>query len=87
MTSWKVIDMIKAFILLKTDCPDIFECAEKSKQVPGVIRSVPLYGEGDILIEMIVKDLRQLKVRSKLLRVNPMVKNTQTFICMDEVKK
>jgi DNA-binding Lrp family transcriptional regulator len=79
--------MIKAFILLKTDCPNIFDCAEKAKQVPGIVRSIPLYGEGDIMIEMMVKDLRQLKVRSKLLRVNPLVKNTQTFICMDEVKE
>jgi hypothetical protein len=79
--------MIKAFVILKTDCPDIFECAEKATSVPGVIRSVPLYGEGDIMIEMIVKDLKQLKAKSKLLRVNPLVKNLQTFICMDEVKE
>ncbi|MBU7015951.1 MAG: hypothetical protein HXS44_00465 [Theionarchaea archaeon] len=79
--------MIKVFVILKTDCPDIFECAAKATQVPGVIRTVPLYGEGDIMIEMLVKDLRQLKVRSRLLRVNPLVKNTQTFICVDEVKE
>jgi hypothetical protein len=51
-----------------------------------VIRAVPLYGEGDIMIEMLVKDLRQLKVRSRLLRVNPLVKNTQTFLSVDEIK-
>lgn len=79
--------MIKVFVILRTDCPDIYECADKATQVPGVIRSVPLYGEGDIMIEMLVKDLRQLKVRNRLLRVNPLVKNTQTFICMDEVKE
>lgn len=79
--------MIKAFVILKTDCPDVFNCAEKATQVPGVQRSIPLYGEGDIMIEMVVKDLRQLKVRSRLLRVNPLVKNTQTFICMDEVEE
>ena len=79
--------MIKAFVILKTDCPDVYECAEKATQVPGVLRSVPLYGEGDIMVELIVKDLRQLKVRSKLLRVNPLVKNMQTFICMDEVEQ
>ena len=79
--------MIKVFVILRTDCPDIFECAEKATQVPGVLRSVPLYGEGDIMIEMLVKDLRQLKVRNRLLRVNPLVKNTQTFICMDEVEE
>ena len=79
--------MIKVFVILRTDCPDIFECAEKATQVPGVLRSVPLYGEGDIMIEMLVKDLRQLKVRNRLLRVNPLVKNTQTFICMNEVEE
>jgi hypothetical protein len=79
--------MIKAFVILRTDCPDVYDCAEKATKVPGVQRSVPLYGEGDIMIEMMVKDLRQLKVRSKLLRVNPLVKNTQTFICMDEVEE
>ncbi|MBU7023884.1 MAG: Lrp/AsnC ligand binding domain-containing protein [Theionarchaea archaeon] len=78
--------MIKAFVILKTDCPDIFECAEKATKVPGVLRAVPLYGEGDIMIEMLVKDLRQLKVRSRLLRVNPLVKNTQTFLSVDEIK-
>jgi hypothetical protein len=79
--------MIKAFVILRTDCPDVFDCAEKATKVPGVIRSVPLYGEGDIMIEMEVKDLKQLKVRSKLLRVNPLVKNMQTFICMDEARE
>lgn len=79
--------MIRVFVILRTDCPDIFKCAEKATQVPGVLRSVPLYGEGDIMIEMLVKDLRQLKVRNRLLRVNPLVKNTQTFICMDEVEE
>jgi len=79
--------VIKVFVILRTDCPDIYECADKATHVPGVIRSVPLYGEGDIMIEMLVKDLRQLKVRNRLLRVNPLVKNTQTFICMDEVKE
>ena len=79
--------MIRTFVILKTDCPNVFECAEKATQVPGVLRTIPLYGEGDIMIEMTVKDLRQLKVRNRLLRVNPLVKNTQTFICMDEIKE
>jgi DNA-binding Lrp family transcriptional regulator len=79
---------LKAYILLKASTKKELrkEAEKKLKRIPQISQMNYLYGQFDILLEVIVRDIDELTSLLKRLHEMQVVEKTETLMVYDIVK-
>jgi DNA-binding Lrp family transcriptional regulator len=78
--------MMRAFITVKIGSSEHLGCLktikEEIEKIPGVTRVDTIFGRYDIIVELEIKDLKELsRLVTDRIRAIPNVLSTETLIC------
>jgi DNA-binding Lrp family transcriptional regulator len=73
---------VKAYVLLVTVVGKEQEVAQALKTIKGVIEASPVYGEYDVVAEIVTDNLEQTNKVISEIRRNPNILRTVTLISM-----
>ena len=76
--------MTRAFVLIRTESPDVDLLVEKIKKIGGVVDAYAVYGSYDVIMELEARNLR--KLRDKMIEIRELedLSETRTLIQMEK---
>jgi len=73
---------VKAYILIVTAVGKEIEVANSVKKINGVKEANPVYGEYDVVVEVVTESLDELNKVISQIRKDPSILRTVTLIAM-----